>query len=71
MREPRMTKKRNPIKQIMSQVHKDARSGKVDLGDHDGFMAEVKRRLAAAGLREGDLPKLRAKRRQHDAAEEG
>jgi hypothetical protein len=66
-----MTKKRNPIKQIMSDVHKDARSGKVDLGEHDGFVAEVKRRLAAAGLREGDMPQLRAKRRQHDAAGEG
>jgi hypothetical protein len=66
-----MTKRRNPIKQIMSEVHKDARSGEVDLGDHDGFVAEVKRRLVAAGLREGDMPQLRAKRRQDDAAGEG
>jgi hypothetical protein len=57
-----MAEKRNPIKQIMSQVHKDARAGKIDLGGHDGFMAEVKRRLRAAGLREEDLPELKAKR---------
>jgi hypothetical protein len=65
-----MTKKRNPIKQIMSEVHKDAHSGKVDLGDHNGFLAEVKRRLAAAGLREEDMPDLTAKREQHDARAE-
>jgi hypothetical protein len=57
-----MAEKRNPIKQIMSQVHKDARAGKLDLGGHDGFMAEVKRRIRAAGLREDDLPELKAKR---------
>jgi len=39
--------KRNPVKQIMSEVHKDAGAGKVDLGGHDGFIAEVKRRLRA------------------------
>jgi hypothetical protein len=58
-----MTKKRDPVKQIMSEVHNDARAGKVDLGDHGGFVAEVKRRLVAAGLREDDMPDLRAKRR--------
>jgi hypothetical protein len=26
-----MSEKRNPIKQIMSQVHKDARASKIDL----------------------------------------
>jgi hypothetical protein len=26
-----MTEKRNPVKQIMSAVHKDARAGKIDL----------------------------------------
>jgi uncharacterized protein YPO0396 len=56
-----MTQKRNPIRQIMSQVHKDARAGKVDLGGHDGFIAEVKRRIRAAGLREDDLPEPKAK----------
>jgi hypothetical protein len=65
-----MPKKRNPIKQIMSEVHKDAHSGEVDLGDHNGFVAEVKRRLAAAGLREQDMPDLTAKRGQHDARAE-
>ena len=62
-----MTEKRNPVKQIMSQVHKDARAGKVHLSDHDGFVAEVKRRLRAAGLREEDMPELKAKRRPHDS----
>ena len=51
-----MGKKRNPIKQIMSEVHRDARAGRVELGGHDGFIAEVKRRIRAAGLREEDLP---------------
>jgi hypothetical protein len=58
-----MTKKRNPIKQIMSELHKDVRSGRVSLGSHDGFVAEVKRRIAAAGLREDDMSDLKAKRR--------
>jgi hypothetical protein len=61
-----MTEKRNPVKQIMSQVHKDARTGKVDLSGHGGFVAEVKLRLRAAGLREDDLAELTAKRRFHD-----
>jgi hypothetical protein len=56
-----MGKKRNPIKQIMSEIHKDARAGRVQLGGHDGFIAEVKRRIRAAGLREEDLPKLRGR----------
>ncbi len=64
-----MTEKRNPIKQIMSQLHKDARSGKVDLGGHDGFVAEVKRRVRAAGLREDDLPDLTSKQRSADKHE--
>jgi hypothetical protein len=58
-----MIQKRNPVKQIMSAVHKDARAGKIDLGDHNGFVAEVKRRLVAAGLREDDMPQLSSKRR--------
>lgn len=53
-----MGKKRNPINQIMSEVHKDARAGRVELGGHDGFIAEVKRRIRAAGLGEEDLPDL-------------
>jgi hypothetical protein len=61
-----MSEKRNPVKQIVSQVHTDARSGKVDLAGHGGFVAEVKRRLRAAGLREEDLPELKAKRRPQD-----
>jgi hypothetical protein len=61
-----MAKKRNPIKQIMSEVHRDARSGRVELGGHDGFIAEVKRRIRAAGLREEDLPDLRGRGRHDD-----
>jgi hypothetical protein len=46
-----MTKvKRNPVKQIMSEVHKDLRSGKLVADGHEPFMTEVKRRLAAKGL---------------------
>jgi hypothetical protein len=62
-----MTEKRNPVKRIMSAVHKDARAGRIDLGDHGGFVAEVKRRLVAAGLREDEMPDLEAKRRPHDS----
>ena len=61
-----MVEKRNPVKQIMSAVHKDARAGKLDLRDHSGFVAEVKRRLAAAGLRDDQMPQLRVKRRRGD-----
>jgi len=62
-----MTDKRNHVKQIMSAVHKDARAGKVDLLDHKGFVDEVKRRLAAAGLPEDAMPRFKAKRRPNDA----
>ena len=61
-----MGKKRNPIKQIMSDLHKDARAGRVELTGHDGFIAEVKRRVQAAGLREEDLPDIRGRGRDHD-----
>ena len=61
-----MGKKRNPIKQIMSEVHKDARAGRVELGGHDGFIAEVKRRIRAAGLREEGLPEPRGRGRRED-----
>ena len=61
-----MGKKRNPIKQIMSEVHRDARAGRVELDGHDGFIAEVKRRIGAAGLREEDLPDLRRRDRHDD-----
>jgi hypothetical protein len=48
-----MTKvKRNPVKQIMSDVHKDLRSGKVAADGHESFITEVKRRLKAEGLLE-------------------
>jgi hypothetical protein len=47
--------KRNPIKQLMSDVHRDARAGKLDLGGHGGFIAEVKRRARAAGLADEDV----------------
>ena len=60
-----MGEKRNPVKQIMSELHKDARAGRVELSGHDGFIAEVKRRVRAAGLREEDLPDLRVRGR-HD-----
>ncbi|MHB8234483.1 MAG: hypothetical protein ACYDHT_07505 [Solirubrobacteraceae bacterium] len=56
-------KKRNPVKQIMSEVHKDVRAGRIRLGGHDGFVAEVKRRLAGAGVSEADMPDLKSKRR--------
>ena len=46
------TPKRNPVKQIMSEVHKDLRAGKVKADGHESFMAEVKRRLSAQGLAE-------------------
>ena len=58
-----MREKRDPVKQIMSEVHKDARAGRVDLGGHDGFIAEVKRRIRVAGLREEDMPDLRGRGR--------
>jgi len=61
-----MKKKRNAIKQIMSEIHKDARAGRVELGGHDRFIAEVKRRIRAAGLREEDLPEL-SRRDRHEA----
>ena len=61
-----MRKKSNPVKQIMSELHKEVRSGRVKLGGHDGFVTEVKRRVAAAGL-EADMPDLKSKRRSHDA----
>jgi hypothetical protein len=60
-----MRKKRDPIKQIMSDVHKDVRAGRVKLGGHEGFVAEIKRRLAAAGLSEADMPDLKPNRRSH------
>jgi hypothetical protein len=58
-----MAEKRNPVKRIMSAVHKDARAGRLDLSSHDGFVAEVKRRLPYAGLSEDDMPDLRTERR--------
>jgi hypothetical protein len=59
-----MRRKRNPVKQIMSEVHEDIRAGRVKLGGHDAFVAEVKRRLAAAGLSEAEavMPDLKSKR---------
>ncbi len=60
-----MPSKRDPVKQIMSEVHKDAHAGKIDLGNHGGFVAEVKRRLRAAGLRQDQLPELKGKRSDH------
>ena len=61
-----MDKKRNPIKQIMSEVHKDTHAGRLRLSGHDGFIAEVKRRIRTAGLREEDLPELRRRGRHDD-----
>jgi hypothetical protein len=62
-----MTRKRNPITQIMSQVHKDVRAGKLDLRGHDGFVAELKRRIRAAGLNEDDMPDLKSPRAAAEA----
>jgi hypothetical protein len=53
-----MALKRNPIKQIMSDVHKDVRAGTVKLSGHDGFIAEVRRRSRAAGLSEAEVDEL-------------
>jgi hypothetical protein len=53
-----MARKRNPIKQIMSDVHMDARAGKLDLSGHGGFIAEVKRRARAAGLADDQVNDL-------------
>jgi hypothetical protein len=52
----------------MSEVHKDARAGRVELRGHDGFIAEVKRRIRVAGLREEDLPDVRGR---HDGEDGG
>jgi hypothetical protein len=59
---------RNPIKQIMSDVHKESRAGELDLSGHGGFIAEVKRRVRAAGLPEDEVHELVA-RREHGAGE--
>ena len=59
--------KRNAVKQIMSDVHKDHRAGKLDLNEHGGFIAEVKRRVRAAGLPEDGLHDL-VSTRQHGPA---
>jgi hypothetical protein len=64
-----MSAKRNPIKQIMSDVHKDSRAGKVDLSGHGGFIAEVKRRVRAAGLADDDLHELVSRRRHDEPAD--
>jgi hypothetical protein len=40
---------------------------KIDLADHNGFVAEVKRRLVAAGLREDEMPRLRTRHRPSEA----
>jgi hypothetical protein len=61
-----MDRKRDPIKQLMSEVHKDARAGRIELSGHEGFVAEVKRRIRAAGLRDEDLPELRGPGRHDD-----
>jgi hypothetical protein len=58
-----MARKRNPIKQIMSEVHKDARAGKVELSEHGGFIAEVTRRARAAGVADDELEDLASPRR--------
>jgi hypothetical protein len=54
----RVPQKRNPVKQIMSEVHREARAGKLDLSDHGGFIAEVERRVRAAGLPDEALREL-------------
>ena len=57
-----MPKKRDPIKEIMSQVHKDIRAGTLKLDGHQSFMAEVKRRARAAGLADDRIPAQRQTR---------
>jgi hypothetical protein len=64
-----MRGKRNPVKQIMSDVHRDVRAGKVELSGHQGFLREVKRRVRAAGLPEKEIHEMVA-RRERDASGE-
>jgi hypothetical protein len=53
-----MRKKRNAVKQIMSEVHREARAGTLKLSGHDGFLGEVRRRIHEAGLPEEELEQL-------------
>jgi hypothetical protein len=45
-----MAEKRDPLKQIMSDVRKEIRAGDLSLENHEAFMPEVERRATAAGL---------------------
>jgi hypothetical protein len=61
-----VARKRNPLKQIMSDIHRESRAGEVDLSGHGGFIAEVKRRARAAGLPDEEVHEL-VSRREHGA----
>lgn len=50
----------------MSEVHKDARAGKLDLGGHGGFIAEVRRRAGAAGLDAEELHDVMSQKEHRD-----
>jgi hypothetical protein len=65
-----MAGKRNPIKQIMSDVHKDSRAGKIDLKNHGGFIAEVKRRVRGAGLADDEVDELVSQKEHGKASEQ-
>jgi hypothetical protein len=65
-----MARKRNPIKQIMSEVHKDARDGGLDLGGHGGFIAEVRRRARLAGLDDADIHEVVSSKGHSDPNEQ-
>jgi hypothetical protein len=58
--------KRNPIKQIMSDVHKEARAGKLSLSGHGGFIAEVRRRARAAGLDADEVHDVMSRKEHRD-----
>ncbi len=66
-----MARKKNPIKQIMSEIHKDSRAGELDLSGHGGFIAEVKRRARAAGLAEDEVHELVEQKEHRGAAQQG
>ena len=66
-----MRRKRSPLKQIMSDVHKDSRAGKVDLSGHGGFVAEVKRRARAAGVADEELDDLVSRQDRHSGVPQG
>ena len=62
-----MARKRNPLKQIMSDIHRESRAGEVGLSGHGGFIAEVRRRARAAGVPDDELHDLVSRRKHGEA----